>query len=117
MYVYVRGKNIIHKSEERKELKWFLQNCTIYQVSYNKNDHLIFENGEIRIYEQSKQFEKDSHKYILNEKIEKLEFDNNKLKQIANKEVKKDLELKKEPSKFERELYLYKQMKQCWKHS
>ncbi|MBO7695081.1 MAG: hypothetical protein J6T10_20875 [Methanobrevibacter sp.] len=74
------------------------------------NDNLIFEDGEVRIYEKSKQFEKDIHKYKLSKQIESLELQKEKLEKIANEKVKKET-FKKEPTKFDRELYILRQMK------
>lgn len=113
MFVYIRNGNIVYKSNNKVD---FIPDASVIGCWFNLNDNLIFEDGQVRIYEKSKQFEKDIHKYRLSEKIESLEFQNDKLEQIANKKVEKDLELKKEPGKFERELYLLKNMKQCWKH-
>lgn len=113
MYVYVKNDNIVYKSLEKVD---FIKDAIVIDCWFNLNDNLIFENGEVRIYERSQQFEKDIHKYKLTKKIESLEFQNEKLDKIANKNVKKDLELKRETTKFDKEIYLLKQMKQCWKH-
>lgn len=113
MFVYIRNWNIVYKSNKKVD---FIPDALVMSCWFNLSDNLVLEDWKIRIYEKSKQFEKDIHKYQLSEKIESLEFQNNKLEKIANKKTEKELELKKDAWKFERELYLLKQMKQCWKH-
>lgn len=112
--MYIKDGNIVYRSMEKTN---FIKDAIIIDCWFSMNDNLIFENGEVRIYEKSKQFEKDIHKYKLTEKIKSLEFQNGKLDKIAKDQVKKDLELQRETTKFDKEIYLLKQMKQCWKHS
>ena len=112
--MYIKNGNIICKSNSKVD---FIKDAQVVWCWFNLTDNLVFEDGKVKIYEKSKQFEKDIHKYKLSEKIESLEFQNNKLEKIDNDKTKKNLELKKDAGKFERELYLLKQMKQCWKHS
>ena len=89
MYLYVKNWNIIHKSEKKKQLLWFLEGCQIYED--NQKWNLIFENGKVKIYEQSKQREEDSNKYHLTIENYQLKKDNNKLKPIADREVRNQL--------------------------
>ena len=112
MYVYVKNGNIIYKSMTHAS---FLKDVSEISCWFGLNDNLIFEDGQVRIYEKSKQFEKDIHKYKLAKTIKSLEFEKEKLEKIANDKTKKELESKGETGKFERELYLLKKMKQCWK--
>lgn len=114
MYVYVKNGNIIYKDNKKVD---FIKDAQVIQCWFNLNDNLVFEDGNIRVYEKSKQFEKDIHKYRLKQEINSLEYQNDKLEKIANKQVKKERKLKNETSKFERELYLLNNMKQCWKPS
>ena len=114
MFVYVKNGNILYKSNTRSNIiPWAME----IKCWFSLNDNLVFEDWEVRIYEKSKQFEKDIHKYQLKTKIKNLEFKNKKLEKAANKNVKEKMELRKEATKFDRELYLLRQMKQCWKHS
>lgn len=106
MFVYVKNGNIIYKSETRTNL---FPEAFEVQCWFNLNDNLIFEEWQVRIYEKSKQFEKDIHKYKLSKQIESLEFQNDKLEKIANEKVKE--KINKNPTKFDREIYLLRQMK------
>lgn len=111
MFVYVKNWNIIYKSKDRVK---FIKDSDEIQCDYNLNDNLIFEDGEVRIYEKSKQFEKDVHKYYLDEEINNLKHKNKDLEQIANKKVTKDLELKErwlEANEYQRKIYLLKNLR------
>ena len=50
MFVYVKNWNIIYKSKDRVK---FIKDSDEIQCDYNINDNLIFEDGEVRIYEKS----------------------------------------------------------------
>ena len=104
--MYIKNGNIIFKSNTRTNL---FPDASEVWCWFSMNDNLIFEDGQVRIYEKSKQFEKDIHKYKLSKQIESLEFQNNKLEKIANEKIKPKIQ--KEPTKFDRELYLLRQMK------
>lgn len=105
--MYVKNGNIIFKSNTRTNL--FTDASEIW-CWFSMNDNLIFEDWQVRIYEKSKQFEKDIHKYKLSKQVESLEFQNNKLEKIANEKIKKKT-LTKEPTKYDRDIYLLRQMK------
>lgn len=107
MYVYIKNGNIVYKSNERSKI---LPDAIEIICWYSMNDNLIFEDWEVRVYEKSKQFEKDIHKYKLSKQIKSLEFQKNKLEKIADNKIKKET-LSKSPSKFDRDLYLLRQMK------
>lgn len=107
MFVYVKNGNIVYKSNTRRNL---IPDSTEIRCWFSLNDNLVFEDGEVRIYEKSKQFEKDIHKYKLSKQIKSLEFQNDKLEKIANKKIKKEV-LVKEPTKYDRDIYLLRQMK------
>ena len=104
--MYIKNGNIIFKSNTRSNL---FPDASEVWCWFSMNDNLIFEDGEVRIYEKSKQFEKDIHKYKLSKQIESLELQKEKLEKIANEKVKK--EILKDPTKFDRELYILRQMK------
>lgn len=105
--MYIKNGNIIFKSNTRTNL---FPDASEVWCWFSMNDNLIFEDWQVRIYEKSKQFEKDIHKYKLSKQIESLEFQNNKLEKIANEKIKKKT-LTKEPTKYDREIYLLRQMK------
>lgn len=105
--MYVKNGNIIFKSNTRTNL---FPDASEVWCWFSMNDNLIFEDWQVRIYEKSKQFEKDIHKYKLSKQIESLEFQNNKLEKIANEKIKKKT-LTKEPTKYDRDIYLLRQMK------
>lgn len=112
MYLYIRNWNIIHKSEQKKQLLWFLEGCQIYED--NQKGNLIFENGKVKIYEQSKQREEDSNKYHLTKENNQLKKENKKLENIANNKVYKELELEtkwQEANSYQRNIYLLKSMR------
>lgn len=111
MYVYVRNGNIIHVSNSKVD---YIKDADVYGCWFSLSDNLIFEDGKVKIYEKSNQFDKDIHKYHLKSKINSLEFQNTKLEKIANENVKKDLELKQDTTKFNRELYLLKNLRKWW---
>ena len=111
MYVYVKNWNIVYKSDNRSNL---IKDAMEIYTDYTRNDNLIFEDGEVRVYEKTKQFEKDVHKYWLDEKIKRLEHDNKDLETIANKKVTKDLELEErwlEANEYQRKIYLLKNLR------
>lgn len=110
MYVYIKNGNIIYKSNNKVD---FIKDAQVIGCWFDLTDNLIFEDGEVRIYEKSKQFEKDIHKYKLKQEIDSLEFQKGKLEKIANEKVKKKRKIKEETTKFERELYLLNNMRQC----
>lgn len=105
--MYIKNGNIIFKSNTRTNL---FPDASEVWCWFSMNDNLVFEDGQVRIYEKSKQFEKDIHKYKLSKQIESLEFQNNKLEKIANEKIKKK-SLIKEPTKYNRDIYLLRQMK------
>ena len=105
--MYVKNGNIIFKSNTRTNL---FPDASEIWCWFSMNDNLIFEDWQVRIYEKSKQFEKDIHKYKLSKQVESLEFQNNKLEKIANEKIKKKT-LTKEPTKYDRDIYLLRQMK------
>lgn len=105
--MYIKNGNIIFKSNTRTNL---FPDASEVWCWFSMNDNLVFEDWQVRIYEKSKQFEKDIHKYKLSKQIETLEFQNNKLEKIANEKIKKKT-LTKEPTKYDRDIYLLRQMK------
>lgn len=85
-----------------------------YITEYSQTDNLIFEDGKIKKYENSKQYIEDTNRYKLNKELEDTKRKNKELTKIANKKVKEELELDvkdKEPNEYQRKIYLLKQMK------
>ena len=112
MYLYVKNGNIIYRSESKKQLLWFLEWCQIYED--NQKWNLIFENGKVKIYEQSKQREEDSNKYHLIKENNNLKKKNRELEQIANNKITKDMKLDikgEEADEYHRKLYLLRNMR------
>lgn len=107
MFVYVKNGNILYKSNTKSNI---IPDAMEIKCWFSLNDNLVFEDWEIRIYEKSKQFEKDIHKYKLSKQIESLKFQNDKLEKIANDKVTKET-LVKNPTKYNRDIYLLRQMK------
>ena len=58
-------------------------------------DRLIFEDNQIKIYEQSKQYGEDINRYQLQKDLKEEKRKNKELVQIANMKVTKELELEK----------------------
>ena len=113
MYVYVSDKgNIIMKSNIRLSGLW--NQYMEYNTSYNMEDNLIFEENQIKKYENSKQYIEDTNRYHLTKELEDTKRKNSELTQIANAKVKKEMELEakgKEADEFQRKLYTLRNMK------
>lgn len=77
-------------------------------------DRLIFEDNQIKIYEQSKQYGEDINRYQLQKDLKEEKRKNKELVQIANMKVTKELELEKkweEANEYQRKLYLLRNMR------
>ena len=77
-------------------------------------DNLIFEENQIKKYENSKQYIEDSNRYHLTHELEETKRKNTELTAIANAKVRKDLELDvkwKEANEDQRKLYTLKNMR------
>lgn len=85
-----------------------------YSTSYTMTDNLIFEENQIKRYENSKQYIEDTNRYHLTKELEEEKRKNWELTQIANSKVKKDLELEakgQEVDEYQRKLYMLKNMR------
>ena len=111
MYLYIKNWCIIYKSKERKPLLGFLQWCTIEEYLGDSTDNLIYENGQLKKYENSKQFIKDSNRYYTEKELRETKRKNAELLKIANTKMKREMDLKQEPDEFHRKLYLLNNMK------
>ena len=109
MYVYVSDKwNIIMKSNIR--LTWLQNQYREYSTAYTMEDNLIFEENQIKKYENSKQYIEDTNRYHLNKEVDRLNQENKDLTIIANSVVKKETKMARsdEPTEYNRKIYLLK---------
>ena len=77
-------------------------------------DNLIFEDNQIKKYENSKQYIEDSNRYHLTKELEDTKRKNAELTTIANAKMNKDLELEvkgQKPDEYNKKIYLLKNMK------
>ena len=113
MYVYVSDKwNIIMKSNIRLSGLW--NQYREFNTAYTMEDNLIFEDNQIKKYENSKQYIEDSNRYHLTHELEETKRKNAELTTIANAKMRNDLELDvkwQEPDEYNKKLYLLKNMK------
>jgi len=113
MYVYVSDKwNIIMKSNIRLTGLW--NQYREYDTAYTMEDNLIFEENQIKKYENSKQYIEDTNRYHLTKELEDTKRKNAELTSIANSKVKEDLELEakwQEVNEYQRKLYTLKNMR------
>ncbi|MDR0651286.1 MAG: hypothetical protein LBG59_08030 [Candidatus Peribacteria bacterium] len=90
MYVYLKDNHIYHKSEEKK----LIPNTTLIEVvGYKITDDLIYEDGEIKLYINSEQYQKDKNIQTNKEKIAALEKRNKELNEVADGEVRRAVQL------------------------
>lgn len=119
MYVYVSNKgNIVLKTEKRQTKFW--GKYKEYIVDYSMTDNLIYEEYQIKKYENSKQYIEDTNRYHLNKELEETKRKKSELESIANMKVKKELELDvkwEEANEYQRKIYLLRNMRwlqQSW---
>lgn len=77
-------------------------------------DNLIYEDGKIKRYENSRQYIEDTNRYHLEKELNEEKRKNKELLTIANTKVKKEMELEvkgQEPDEYQRKLYLLKNMR------
>lgn len=113
MYVYVSEKwNIIMRSSFR--MTWMQNKYREYITRYSMEDNLIFEDNQIKKYENSKQYIEDTNRYHLTKELEDTKRKNAELTTIANAKMTKDLELEvkgQKPDEYNKKIYLLKNMK------
>lgn len=113
MFVYVSDKwNIIMKSNIRLTGLW--NQYREFNTAYTMEDNLIFEENQIKKYENSKQYIEDTNRYHLTKELEDTKRKNAELTSIANSKVKEDLELEakgQEADEYQRKLYMLKNMR------
>ena len=91
MYVYVKNGKIRLRSEERIRATGYQE----YITNHKMTDKLIFEGGQVKVYEDSKQYVEDTNRYQLQKELKEEKRKNKELVQIANMKVTKELELDK----------------------
>ena len=77
-------------------------------------DNLIYEWGEIKKYENSKQYIEDTNRYHLTKELNEEKRKNADLVKIANTKVRQDMELDikgQEANEYQRKLYLLRNMR------
>lgn len=113
MYVYVsQNWNIIMKSSFKRP--WVQNKYKEFIVEYDQMDNLIYEDGKIKRYENSRQYIEDTNRYHLEKELNEEKRKNKELLTIANTKVKKEMELEvkgQEPDEYQRKLYLLKNMR------
>ena len=95
-------------------MTWMQNKYREYITRYSMDDNLIFEDNQIKKYENSKQYIEDTNRYHLTKELEDTKRKNAELTTIANAKVQKELELDvkgKEANEYQRKIYLLKNMK------
>jgi len=115
MYVYVRNKHIIFKSKTLKQTLWFLHDCNVFIVDFEPTDRIIYEDNQVILYENSKQYIEDSNRYQLNKENQFLKKENKELKQIVDSGILKDKGNIQWWEKLQRKLYLLKSFRNAKK--
>ena len=93
---------------------WMQNKYREYITNYTMDDNIIFEENQIKKYENSKQYREDTNRYHLEKELEDTKRKNSELTKIANAKVRKELELDakgQEPDEYQRKLYTLKNMK------
>ena len=89
IYVYIKNWWIIKKSET---IVNGISYDSVEWLDYNITDKLIYEDWRVVKYDiNSKQYRKDHNIDTLEEKVEKLEKSNKRLKVIADREIRNQL--------------------------
>lgn len=113
MYVYVTDRgNIILRTKERN-MKMRIK-YREFIVNYDMTDNLIYEWGEIKKYENSRQYIEDTNRYHLTKELNEEKRKNADLVKIANTKVRQDMELDikgQEANEYQRKLYLLRNMR------
>lgn len=111
--MYVSDKwNIILRSN--KKLIGLQNKYREYSTQYTMEDNLIFEENQIKKYENSKQYIEDTNRYKLNRELEETKRKKAELEQIANMKVQKEMELDvkwEEADEYHRKIYLLRNMR------
>lgn len=93
---------------------WMQNMYREYNTAYTMEDNLIYEDNQIKKYENSKQYIEDTNRYHLTKELEEEKRKNWELTKIANMKVTKEMELEtkwQEATEYQRKLYLLKNMR------
>lgn len=85
-----------------------------FNTAYTMEDNLIYEDNQIKKYENSKQYIEDTNRYHLTKELEEEKRKNADLIKIANTKVRKELELDvkgQKPNEYQRKIYLLRNMR------
>lgn len=110
MYVYVKDGKIRLQSEDRIKATGYQE----YETDHKITDRLIFEDGQVKLYEQSRQYAEDTNRYQLQKELAHEKRINKDLTRIANNKMITDMELdkkKQEPSSYHKNIYLLKKLR------
>ena len=112
MFVYVRDGKIILQTKNR--YFWsYVNGAREYEFNWEKTDRLIFEDNQIKLYENSKQYLEDINYYHLQTENEELKKENKQLEFIAHEKIQEDREMftTDKPNDYQKKIYLLKKMK------
>ena len=110
MYVYVKDGRIRLRSERQIRAPGY----TEYKVEYKITDRLIYEDAQIKRYEESKQYGEDINRYHLQKELAHEKKINKDLTKIANNKITKDMELETKgetASTYHKNIYLLKKIR------
>lgn len=91
-------------------MKWYSELVTNYKAT----DRLIYEAGEVKLYENSKQYIEDTNRYHIQKELSELKKKNSELVQIANTKITQELELDvrwQEANEYQRKIYQLRNMR------
>lgn len=103
LYVYVKENRIYAKRTDRGHYPW----CHEIICDYEKTDLLIWEDSQVKLYKDSRQYRKDKKIDTLEEENKRLRKQNRDLNTLAEREIKSKLRKKEneEITDFDRQKY------------
>lgn len=112
MFVYVRDWKIILQVKNR--YFWsYVNGAREYEFNGGQTDRLIFEENQIKRYEESNQYLEDINYYHLQNENKELKKHNKQLEIIAHEKIQEDPKMFKtdKPNDYQQKIYLLKKMK------
>lgn len=88
--------------------------ATEYETDHKMTDRLIYEGGQVKLYEDSKQYGEDINRYHLQKELKTTKKKNEDLLRIANNKIQKEMELDvkwETASAYHRNIYLLKKIR------
>lgn len=113
MFVYVKNGKIILQTEKRY-LGGITTGAMEYEIQTEKTDKLIYEDNQIKKYEDSNQYIEDTNYYHIHKELQEEKKKNQELQMIVDNKVKEELELEKkkqETDNYQQKLYILKNLK------